>query len=121
LVKNIELIFILVQSLQISNEESNSIEVRDNSVKRNEDLVKRINEFSKENSKDLSKRELKSVSSLKSIRSNSENSDKSKKSCESLLFLTKRSSSSDGSLETRNQFHLQKFDKRLRNKNNPKL
>jgi hypothetical protein len=114
-----ELILILVQSLEIPNEESNSAKVRDNSEKRNEHLVKRINKFSKDNSKHLSKSESKSVSSLESIRSNYENSDKSKKSFESLPILTKRSSSSGGSLETRNQFDLQKFDKRIRTKNNP--
>jgi hypothetical protein len=75
--------------------------------------------FSKQNSKDLSKSELNSVSSSESIRSNSENSDKSKKSCESLLILTKRSSSSGGSLETEISFDLQKFNKKMRNKNNP--
>jgi hypothetical protein len=115
----LEIILILVQSLQISNEESNSAKVQNNSKKRNEVLVKRINEFSKEKSKHLSKSESKSVSSLESIRSNSENRDKSKKSCESLPILTKRSSSSVDSLETRNQFDLQKIDKRMQNKNNP--
>jgi hypothetical protein len=65
---------------------------------------------------DSSKNEPKSVSSSESIRSNGE--IESRKSNESLP-LSKKSSKSVKSFETKNQFDLQKFDQRIQDQNNP--